>query len=61
MPGSTCSRSTLSGLLWAFGAGGQKYEDRNWEKGYNWSLSFAAMQRHLALWWNGEDESHSRG
>lgn len=46
--------------LWAaaehFGAGGQKYEDRNWEKGYNWSLSFAAMQRHLALWWNGEDE-----
>ena len=48
--------------LWAaaehFGAGGQKYEDRNWEKGYSWSLSFAAMQRHLALWWNGEDEEH---
>jgi hypothetical protein len=39
-----------------FGAGGKKYEDRNWERGYNWSLSFAALHRHLALWWNGENE-----
>ena len=38
-----------------FSAGGKKYEDRNWERGYNWSLSFAALHRHLSLWWNGED------
>lgn len=39
-----------------YGRGAAKYrEDRNWERGYNWSLSFAAMQRHLWAWWQGED------
>ena len=45
--------------LWAlaehFGKGAEKYEDRNWEKGYDWSLNFAAAQRHMWQWWNGED------
>jgi hypothetical protein len=39
-----------------FGRGARKYEDRNWELGVDWSLSFAAMQRHLWSWWGGEDE-----
>lgn len=38
-----------------FDFGARKYEDRNWEKGYEWSLSFGALQRHLASWWEGED------
>lgn len=38
-----------------YGAGAEKYEDRNWEKGYDWSLSYAALQRHLNAWWDGED------
>lgn len=38
-----------------FGRGAAKYEDRNWEKGYAWGLSFAAMHRHLAQFWGGED------
>lgn len=38
-----------------FGYGAEKYEDRNWERGVDWSLSFAAMQRHLWAWWGGED------
>lgn len=38
-----------------FGRGAAKYEDRNWEKGYNWSLNFQALMRHMWLWWNGED------
>jgi hypothetical protein len=38
-----------------FGRGALKYEDRNWERGYNWSLSFAALHRHLAAWWGRED------
>jgi hypothetical protein len=29
--------------------------DRNWELGTNWSLNFAALQRHAWQWWNGED------
>jgi hypothetical protein len=35
--------------------GAAKYEDRNWERGYAYSLSFAAMMRHIAAWWQGED------
>jgi hypothetical protein len=38
-----------------YGKGAEKYEDRNWERGYDWSLSFAALQRHLTAWWQGED------
>lgn len=38
-----------------FGKGASKYEDRNWERGYNWSLSYASLRRHLAAFWRGED------
>lgn len=38
-----------------FGKGARKYADRNWERGYKWSLSFGALSRHLQLWWMGED------
>lgn len=37
-----------------YGRGAFKYADRNWEKGYAWGLSFAALQRHLTAHWNGE-------
>lgn len=38
-----------------FGKGASKYADRNWERGYDWGLSMAALQRHLAAFWSGED------
>lgn len=41
-----------------FGRGARKYEDRNWERGYAWSLSFAALHRHLECFWNGDDIDH---
>ena len=45
--------------LWSlaehFGRGAEKYEDRNWEQGYDWSLSYAALLRHIFAWWGGED------
>jgi len=45
--------------MWAvaeqYGRGSLKYEDRNWEKSYSWSLSFAAMMRHAWQFWGGED------
>ena len=28
--------------------------DRNWERGYEWSKSFGALQRHAWAWWEGE-------
>ena len=37
-----------------YGVGCRKYEDRNWEKGYRWSLSVGALRRHLAAWLSGE-------
>jgi hypothetical protein len=38
-----------------YAAGAEKYEDRNWERGYDWHLAAAAMLRHFALWWQGEE------
>jgi hypothetical protein len=34
---------------------GGKYDDRNWEKGYAWSLCFGALQRHAWAFWGRED------
>lgn len=37
------------------GYGGGKYARYNFAKGYQWSLSYDALQRHLMAFWNGED------
>lgn len=44
-----------------YGKGAEKYEDRNWERGYAWGLSFAAMMRHAWAFWNGEDYDPETG
>ncbi len=44
-----------------FGIGARKYAARNWERGYDWSKSFGAVQRHLALWWQGENVDPETG
>ena len=38
-----------------YGEGAKKYADRNWEKGYAWGLSIAALERHLSLFKQRED------
>lgn len=38
-----------------FGKGAAKYDDNQWRKGYEWSKSYAALQRHLNAFWDGED------
>jgi hypothetical protein len=45
--------------VYAFGA--QKYDDHNWLKGYKWSLSFAALFRHVAKAMLGEDRDPESG
>jgi hypothetical protein len=47
--------SPLRRLAEHFGRGATKYGDRNWERGYQWSLSYAALQRHLNAFWGGEN------
>lgn len=42
------------GKVYAFGE--SKYDDYNFRKGYKWSLSYDALQRHLGLFWNREDQ-----
>lgn len=38
-----------------YGNGAKKYDSHNWRKGYEWSKSYAAMQRHATQFWAGED------
>lgn len=38
------------------GFGADKYERYNFLRGYEWSLSFDALCRHLFAWWSGEDK-----
>jgi hypothetical protein len=44
-----------------FGKGAQKYSPNNWCKGYKWSYSYSALQRHLNLFWSGEDMDEETG
>ena len=37
-----------------FGFGAKKYAPTNYRKGYRWSLSVNALERHLLLWLSGE-------
>jgi hypothetical protein len=44
-----------------YGFGASKYDDHNYLKGYDWSLSIGAMQRHVTQWMNGEDTDDESG
>ncbi|WP_143194397.1 dATP/dGTP diphosphohydrolase domain-containing protein [Micromonospora sp. CB01531] len=51
---------SLRQLAERYGFGNSKYpvqpgELDNWRKGYAWSLSYAALQRHVNAFWSGED------
>ena len=45
----------LNELVRVFSCGAEKYGERNWEAGLDWSRLYAAAQRHLWSWWAGED------
>lgn len=65
--GSKLARFSLipADFLWAlaehYGRGARKYEDRNWERGYKWSLTLDAHERHLKQWLLGEDNDEETG
>ena len=44
-----------------FGRGAKKYSAHNWRAGYEWSKSYAALQRHLLAFWGGEDIDEETG
>lgn len=45
----------LNSIARLYGVGAKKYDAHNWRKGYEWSKSYDAMNRHMALFWSGED------
>lgn len=45
----------LTALAEHYGRTAQKYPPNNWRQGFEWSKSYAALQRHVIAWWNGED------
>lgn len=45
----------LAAVARHYGVGAAKYADHNWRRGYEWSKSYAAMQRHAQAFWGGED------
>lgn len=47
--------AALRALAEHYGRGAAKYDDNQWRKGYEWSKSYAALQRHLADFWEGKD------
>ena len=65
--GSKLARFALipADFLWSlaehYGRGAFKYEDRNWERGYKWSLSLDALERHKVQWLLGEDNDTETG
>lgn len=47
------------GAVLAFGA--DKYAGRNWEQGFAWGRSDAALKRHLTAWEAGQDNDPETG
>lgn len=45
----------LAEVARVYGLGAKKYAAHNWRKGYRWSLSYDAAQRHIQAFWGGED------
>lgn len=45
----------LTELARHYGKGARKYASHQWRQGYEWSKSYAALTRHLTLFWAGED------
>ncbi|XXJ19883.1 dATP/dGTP diphosphohydrolase domain-containing protein [Desulfovibrio caledoniensis] len=45
----------IEGLAEVLTMGAEKYAARNWEKGFDWGRSVAALKRHLTAWERRED------
>lgn len=44
-----------------YGVGAEKYAAHQWRKGYEWSKSYDALQRHATAFWSGEDSDLETG
>lgn len=51
----------LAELARHYGRGALKYDDNQWRKGYEWGKSYAALERHIQAFWDGEDIDEETG
>lgn len=51
----------LRALAFHYGRGALKYAADNWRRGYLWSKSYDALQRHATAFWGGEDIDEETG
>jgi hypothetical protein len=53
--------SLISSVARILEFGARKYGDNNWREGLKWSRVYAALQRHLADFWDGNDLDSESG
>lgn len=58
--GTLCPKALLE-LAKVGGYGARKYARYNFLNGYDWSLSYDALQRHLLQFWAGDDKYDESG
>ena len=51
----------LEGVSSVLRFGANKYTERNWELGMDWSRPFGALMRHMWAWWKGENVDPETG
>jgi len=47
--------SAINALARVLTYGAQKYDSDNWRRGFNYSVPFACLMRHILAWQDGED------
>ena len=52
---------SLAELARVYDYGSKKYEDHNWRKGYPWSWSYDALERHEKAFWGGQNRDEESG
>lgn len=55
LPVNLIPPSFIEGLAAVYAHGAKKYAPNNWMRGYSWSKTMAAMQRHMLAVARGED------
>jgi hypothetical protein len=58
--GAVCPMALME-IAKVAGFGGRKYARYNFLKGFAWSLSYDALQRHLHAFWSGEEVDPESG
>jgi hypothetical protein len=53
--------SAINGAARVFAFGAKKYDDRNWEKGIDFSRLYGALLRHVNAFWDGQDKDDESG